>query len=255
MLSTQVDLELAAVREAIGSDTDVEEFTVDALRVHGATVSRNAHVEVDLDETPQALRDAIGREESFRARFRLPARDGELYLTRTHPILEGLASHVLETALDPLADGVAARCGALRTTAVDRRTTLLVNRYRLHLITAKGGAERPLLAEDAQLLAFTGAPDQADWLDRRATTRLLDARADANIPPDLATRTVERIIDDFDALWPHLEAEAHRRAERLLDAHRRVREAADVRTGARYRVEPQLPPDVLGLYVYLPATG
>ncbi|NVM23238.1 MAG: hypothetical protein HWN68_15820 [Desulfobacterales bacterium] len=39
--------------------------------------------------------------------------------------------------------------------------------------------------------------------------------------------------------------------EELLQAHRRVRTAARLR-GLRYKVEPHLPPDVLGIYVYLP---
>jgi len=37
----------------------------------------------------------------------------------------------------------------------------------------------------------------------------------------------------------------------LLDAHRRVRIAAR-ETNVSHRVEPQLPCDVLGVYVYLP---
>ena len=41
------------------------------------------------------------------------------------------------------------------------------------------------------------------------------------------------------------------RAEELLQAHRRVRTAARIK-GLRYRVEPDLPPDILGIYVYLP---
>ena len=41
------------------------------------------------------------------------------------------------------------------------------------------------------------------------------------------------------------------RGEDLLNAHRRVRAAAQIR-GVRYRVEPQLPVDVLGVYMYLP---
>lgn len=40
-------------------------------------------------------------------------------------------------------------------------------------------------------------------------------------------------------------------AETLLNAHRRVRTASRIK-GIRYRVEPHLPPDVLGIYVYLP---
>ena len=41
------------------------------------------------------------------------------------------------------------------------------------------------------------------------------------------------------------------RGEELLEAHQRVRLASKVRN-VRYRVEAQLPPDVLGIFVYLP---
>jgi hypothetical protein len=59
-----------------------------------------------------------------------------------------------------------------------------------------------------------------------------------------------------EATWrPALDDEARRRAGVAVDAHRRVREA-DTRRGvtraARYRAVPQLPVDVLGVYVYLP---
>jgi len=75
---------------------------------------------------------------------------------------------------------------------------------------------------------------------------------DANISPDVASNAISRIIDGFDHLKPRLEKDAKRRAEQLLRAHRRVRTAARLR-GLRYKVEPHLPPDVLGIYVYLPA--
>jgi len=72
-----------------------------------------------------------------------------------------------------------------------------------------------------------------------------------NISPDRATQFVTRIIENFDFIRPSLEKEAHRRGDELLEAHRRVRTAARMRD-VKYRVEPHLPPDVLGIYVYLP---
>ena len=77
------------------------------------------------------------------------------------------------------------------------------------------------------------------------------AEPDENISPDLASNAVSRIKEGFDSIRPRLEAVAHERAETLLSAHRRVRTAARIK-GIRYRVEPHLPPDVLGIYVYLP---
>lgn len=50
--------------------------------------------------------------------------------------------------------------------------------------------------------------------------------------------------------YPFLEAA--RLADELLDAHRRVREAAGARSGVRYEVSPLLPADLLGVFVYLP---
>lgn len=75
---------------------------------------------------------------------------------------------------------------------------------------------------------------------------------DSNITPDLAANAVQRVIDGFDHVWPELERVAAERAKGLLDTHRRVRTAAR-QSGVKYRVEPHLPPDVLGMYVYLPA--
>ena len=141
--------------------------------------------------------------------------------------------------------------GVIRTDKVGKRTTLLLVRFRYHIITLKEGAETPLLAEECQLLGFSGSPEKAKWLKEERVEALLLSEPDANITPDLASNAITRIIDGFDHLRPRLEKEAKSRAEQLLDAHRRVRTAARLR-GLRYKVEPHLPPDVLGIYVYLP---
>jgi hypothetical protein len=82
-------------------------------------------------------------ENTFIARFDLPVKDSELYLSRTHPLVEGLATYVMDTALDPLGQGLARRCGVVRTSRVARRTTLLLVRLRYHIITRHGEQEKP----------------------------------------------------------------------------------------------------------------
>lgn len=145
------------------------------------------------------------------------------------------------------------RTGAIRTSAVTRRTTLLLVRFRYDIITYRGTDEQTQLAEESRLLAFAGPPTNAVWLDEPTAEALLHAEPDANIHREQASAFVQRVVEAFDTLRPHLDAEAHRRAAALLDAHRRVRLASHMR-GVSYRVEPQLPPDVLGIYVYLPVT-
>ncbi|MCG8365676.1 MAG: DEAD/DEAH box helicase [Pseudanabaenales cyanobacterium] len=245
--------ELKSIQSAIGSSVDVAAFTEAAFKVHQAVISETPTqtFAFDLSETPQALKDTIGGRETFQAKFELPVQDGQLYLNRTHSIVEGLATYVMDTALDPMAKSIARRCGVIRTKQVERRTTLLLTRFRFHIIAKQGNTENPLLAEDCQVLAFKGSPDKAEWLKSEQAEALLEATPDANINPDRATDFLQKVIDQFEYLSAHLEVVAQQRGNELLDAHRRVRTASKLR-GVRYRVEPQLPPDVLGIYIFLP---
>ncbi len=105
----EVARELAAAREAVGSGVDVAAFLKATVRLHGGWFSENGAVTFDLTETPRALRDAVGGRERFTARFELPVREGQLHLTRTHPIVEGMATFVMDSALDPQGEGDAPR--------------------------------------------------------------------------------------------------------------------------------------------------
>jgi hypothetical protein len=221
------------------------------VRLHGGTAARrNGSLEVHLPNKA-ALREACGNVASFMARFELPAPDGVLYLTRTHPTVEGLATYTMEAALDPLLDGPARRCGAIRTRAVTSTTTLLLLRFRYHIVARRGDEELPLLAEACQIAGFRGRPASPTWLSPAEAESLLDAQPDANVAPEQATQCVARVLDAMPALEAPLNDLARRQAGELLAAHQRVRTAARV-TGLRYEVQPQLPPDVLGVFVLLP---
>ena len=248
----EVAQELAAVQAAIGSGVNVAAFVRSCLELHRAAVSGDGTLLVDLSETPLALRERMGLPSlQFKAGFALPVPDRVMYLGRTHPAVEGLASFVLDTALDPILPAEASRCGVVRTAGVERRTTLLLVRYRFHVVMRRGEVERPLLAEDCRLLAFAGSPRSAEWLPDPVPERLLSLAPTANVSLEQATTFLEEAIGDLAAVAPAIEADARRRGEELLAAHQRVRAAANL-AGVRYRVEPQLPPDILGLYIFLP---
>jgi len=254
-LVQDVERELEEARAAVGSAADVAAFTVVGLRAHQGVVTRvRERLRFDLADSPLALRDALEHRNIFAARFELPVDDGVLYLSRTHPVIEGLAAHVLDTALDPMIEGVARRAGAIRTTAVTRRTTLLLVRFRYDIVTRRDAAEHSQLAEECRVLAYAGAPTSPEWLENAAAEALLNVEPDTNIHPEQASTFVRRVVEGFETLQPHLDAAACCRAEALLDAHRRVRTAARMQ-GVSYRVEPQLPPDVLGIFVYLPTVA
>jgi superfamily II DNA or RNA helicase len=244
--------ELRAMREAIGSSADVERFVRDVLESTGATLQGTSPLSVDLSDTPRALRDsvgALGDRSEFRARFELPIGEDEVHLTRTSPFVEGLATHVLDTSLDDLQEGVAARCGATRTNAIDRRTTVLLVRMRFDVVTRRGKKSHTQLAEDALLLAFEGTPGDARWLTTEMAEVLLGVKPSGSVPdPSGAVRSV---LEGSDLLRPALDKFARLRGDELLAAHERVREAARG-PGVTYAIEPKLPIDLLGVYIFLP---
>jgi len=246
-----------AMCAAIGSHVEVRRFIEQAITAHGGSVQdrgRAVHIRLpDQRALREACGEASGKDDEFEACFELPCPPRALYLTRSHPIVEGLATYVMDTALDPLLGGVARRCGAIRTSAVQTRTTLLLLRYRYHILAQRGSAAATeLMAEDCQLLGFRSSPTTPEWLSAEEAEALLAAAPAANITSQQATEFIRRVVEGLEALHEPLDAAARERGQELLEAHRRVRTAANWR-GVRYDIVPHLPPDVLGIYVLLPA--
>ncbi len=181
-----------------------------------------------------ALRAAVGEREHFTARFALPVGDDVLYLDRTHPIVTGLATHILDSALDAHTESVARRCGAIRTCAVSQVTTLLLLRYRYHIVTRKGSQVTPLLAEECEIAGFRGNPRAALWLTPDEAEALLQAQPDGNIAPAQATQFLQRTLEGMAALHNDLDQRVIMRGDELLIAHQRVRATARL-TGVRHQ--------------------
>ena len=249
-----VAAELASVRDAIGRSQDVAAFVDTVLKIANVPVTaQDKAINVTLSpEVPRALRQAVGRDDSFSGRFELPVDEGELYLERTSPIVEGLAGWALDQALDPMARDarpVASRCGLIASSKVTARTTLLVARFRYHLQVG-GKSGETLLCEEIVPLACTGPADAPVWLDKADSEQLLAARPERNLIQTLIDQQVELLASALPKLQAALEPVARQRAQAQLEAHERVREAA--RSRGKVAVEPILPVDILGAYLLLP---
>jgi hypothetical protein len=198
----------------------------------------------------------MGTDRSFQGRFDLPVKNKVEYLSRTHPIVEGLASWVMDTALDDVqAAGeppVARRCGVTLTTAVSVPTTLLLVRFRYHLnVVKKDQADhQPLLAEEVTTLAYTGAADSPSWLDDEAVRPLLTAVPCGTLPPALVRQQLEDVLHHEAVLQDALETIAAQRSRLLEDAHTRVRRSAKMK--GKVSAEPVLPVDFLGCFILIP---
>jgi hypothetical protein len=174
-------------------------------------------------------------------------------VSRTHPLVETVARHVLDAALDRYENSPASRVGVIATRQVARRTVLATCRFRHDLTTVRHGQESHVLVEDIATVALVGdGPD-----DTADIETLLAAEPDANLTPadraEDATWALDRLADRWkDAL----ETIARSRAEQLLDAHRSVRAGfgAEGRLAAfgRSTTRPHLPPDILSVQVLNP---
>ncbi len=244
----EVQRELDEVRAAIGSGVDVLRFVKVGSEIHRATFSGSDPYRLNFKESPRPLREVLRQPDEIKVRFDLPIKEGQLYLSRTHPLVEALSTYIMDTAFDSLCQGAAKRCGVIRTAKVKQRTTLLLLRFRYHILSSGKLGEQALLAEDCQVAAFSGSPKTATWLPQAEAEALLQITPDTNVAPDIAKQQLRSIITDIGNLQGQLNQLAEKRGAELLDAHKRVR----LHRGVSHRLETKLPPDILGLYLYLP---
>ncbi len=255
----EVATEINEVRAALGGHGDLREFTTRTVQALGGTISPTADGwSAVLSALPLGARNSlpVGLREPLPLRSQPPAGRGEAALTRTDPTMRALAGYVLESALDaavPAPERPARRAGVMRTSAVSKRTTVLLVRLRFQIdLPLAGGEIRQLVAEDARVLAFEGRPEDADWLPDARAEELLRASPTGNVISGAAVEAFDRVVSGLATLTVHLEAVADEHAGRLLASHRRVRAGAGaLRRGLT--VTAAHPVDVLSVQVLLPA--
>lgn len=175
-------------------------------------------------------------------------------VTRSHPLTAILADALLEGALDPGSGAMPAvgRAGAWTTKAVSAVTTVLLLRLRFKL-TPLGRRGSLLLAEEAEAVAL--APDGTIFATGDDARAFLEMQAAGDLADVARSRVVASGLVRANAALPGIVAEhARTRAAALAADHDRVR-AADGRRamGPGVGVEAVLPPDVIGLFVLVPA--
>ena len=267
----EVARELEETDAALGDPADVERFVRAACERLGAALQHkgakgqgaSANVPVftlDTKRLPQPVQERIAsllpqsrkNQESglLPISFADPAPQGFEQIGRNHPLTAALADYTLEQALTPVADTlVATRCGLVRTTTVAKRTVLLLLRVRM---LVKGGKQATAtLAEELVVSGYTRIDGSMQWLDEAAALALLHVTTpSANISLDERVVGLESALAQIGGQTAALNALAHERANRLRESHARVRAQTG---GGQVTVSPRLPPDVLGVYVLLPA--
>ena len=248
--------ELEKTAAVLGTEADVARFVSHALAALDAPLGERAGI---FTFSPQLLEKPIRErleevgvavEKPRRIAFSQSAADGHPgveFIPRTHPLVSVLADCTLESALadEPSGKVLAVRASVFRTKAVSSKTILAVLRLRHQLKRTRDGVERTMIGEETISIVATGTSGFA-----LSDNNFAPPAPSGDLQPAAAGKQIEAAIAKLSASGSNLAAIAKARADALLADHRRVRHASGDR-GA-YSVSPVLPPDIMGVYVYLP---
>ncbi|MFN2134982.1 MAG: helicase-related protein, partial [Candidatus Promineifilaceae bacterium] len=227
----EVQQELQETDRVLGSPGDVTRFISDAAERLGFGFRQVKSRQPGITAyhlwpatLPRTVRLRLGEvPDPWPVTFDSPAPEEYAYIGRNHPLVEGLAEHLVDFAFHPL-DGSppAARSGVIRTSAVSRRTTLLL--LRLRYLAYEKGEDTPTLAEETVTWGYSGWPPDIVPLDLEEAQALLDtAEPTANASPGEKREVLAETLAGWDDLQPDLRRLLNDRAADLQAAHRRVR--------------------------------
>ena len=160
----EIARELKELDPALGSQDDVREFVANGYQRFNGELRETRDRNVfdlypgDLQERLSAALPAA--EFPLRVCFDQTPRAAALSVIRNHPVVSTLADAVMGRAMSDEGDPNFARCGAIYTTAVQRRTAALLLRLR-YLLTESG---KQTYAEEIVTAAFYRAGGQIHWL-------------------------------------------------------------------------------------------
>lgn len=237
----EIKQELEESDRILGSQDNVREFVRDACARLNCPLVKQKRGWL-LSSIPEKLEFILGSESRL-ITFDSPAPEGVEYIGRNHPLVEGLSRYLLEQALTNTKFPVASRCGFTVTDAVTKPTVILLLRLR-HLLSSPRNQD--LLAEECSIGAFTGSPNDPQWLSEDEAIALWQkVEPNDDYPLGRMQAVMERVVSSLPDLEGALKAIASSRAEVLQESYQRVR--AITKEGT-VKVQPQLPMDVLGVY-------
>lgn len=238
----------------LGTTEDVERFVIRACERLNAPLEKlkSGGYRAPLSHLPLELKERLESADLLHIKkidFTYPSASGAVFIQRTHPLVSNLANYIAEQAMGGEHPDVVARAGTVFSKAVTKKTTIYLLRLRSRLTIKRAKQAREMLAEEALAYAVEGSSSPR-LLTRSEALQLMQSNVSKNMPSDRRIKELETAIAKIDSLQNDFNAMAENRAKDLLQDHRRVREAADAR--GEYQVKPQLPVDVMGVYVLVP---
>jgi len=252
---SEIEADLREVDEAIGDVSTVEGFVVDALRFMGVQVDAvNKGFKIYTGNIPGRLKGLLSEKNEVLVSFRSPTPAGYRYIGRNHPFTEHLAHFIINNSLQGSENG-AARAAVIRASGVAQKTVLF--QLRVRNVIAEQPSNRQIVAEEMWLWGYEGDVTQQRFIGKEAAYDLLmSIRPSQNITNEEKKDWLSMEmawVNDETSFRHHTDEVALDRARHLVDSHTRFKKLV---SGSKYKVvEPVLPMDVLGGYIFLPAVN
>lgn len=267
----EVQRELEETDKVLGDPEAVRNFMLFAAQRVGLTITPDRRSEVfRINLSPSALMTIpdpirlalpVAKDTYWRISFESPTPQGAEYLGRNHRFVAALARFLMEEALNQKMNGRVSRCGAIRTSAVDQLTSLILLGVRYLFEQPQS---LPLLSEEVLVFGWQGSKNKEfKWLEDAEAQRLLtEARPEANIPLEEKRELVQLGLEDlgnwepdqwgiYNKLQSEIKYKIALRAQHLEQSHKRIRQAAHLRIKG-LEIKPQYPPDLLGILILQP---
>lgn len=239
---------------ALGGADDVKRFVMGAAqRLNAPLEPMKGYFKFPVGYLPMALREQLemfGIKGNVRISFQYPDQPAIEHVHRTHPIVIALSDFVAEKALTEEMPELAARCGAIFTEKVSRKTTIYLLRLRSQLTMKRRKEEKVLLSEECLAVAVSGT-NQPSIMAETDALALMSSEPARNMDAMQKSRLITEAVETLSKLQDSFAALAETRSKELLEDHMRVRSASDA-TGLRYDVKTCIPVDVIGVYVLMP---
>jgi len=247
----EIELDLRETDEALGDPAAVEKFVCEAMEFLGIQMeplSAPHCYRLFPDPLPGALRMLLSEGSRLKVTFHSPVPEGHLYLGRNHVFVEAVCQYLIRLAFDSEASHRPARAAVIRTSRVNRKTTLILFRVR-NVISE--GRKSEIVAEEMLVWGFRGDAADGDILSASEShTLLIGAAPEVGISMEEQRYFLDEERNDLGDMREQFDALTRERTAALIESHERYRAAIG---GKRYKgIEPVLPPDVMGVYLLLP---
>lgn len=251
----EIEEDLKRSDESVGNPEVVYSFVHDVMQDIYAKNTKTNDEECILNfaglEIPETLSKFFKNRNSIS--FKAPVPEGTTYWGRNSDAVELLCEKVLAEATHHQQNNrFAARAAVVKSRNVNERTVIFLLRAR-HVIKDLKLNGSNMVAEEILTRGYRTVSKSI--LTKEEVSDLMKNPAPAgDLSPEIQQRQLQRELDTIGEKQADFDAFAKERAELLIQEHERYYKAlGEKRKSDRFKVvEPVIPLDVLGIYIFVP---